>query len=282
MKTIKKLLKTIALPFELISGFTKGTLTFLLREVDDKNPFSWEFSVFSNGGEDGILDYLVGKINTKNRTFVEIGSANGVNNNTAYLAILKKFSGVMIEGDKFNSWLSKMVYKKYNSSVLSINSFISLDNIDELIKVFPCNDLDVLSIDIDGVDYFILEKILVAGVRPKILIVEYNANYGPDRRICVPYKRDFDYSKAHSTRLYYGVSLNGWRALLLRFNYKFITVDSCGVNAFFVLNNEVNVETNEYPIESNFRDNIYEKTLFNTSYDNRFQLIKMCDYHNIE
>lgn len=281
MNIFKKILKTLVLPFELISGFSKGSLSLALRKIDDKNPLSWEFSVFSNGGEDGILDYLFDKIKNKTFTFLEIGSANGVNNNTAYLAIFKKFSGVMIEGDKFNSWLSKMVYRKYNSAVLSVNAFVSLNNIFELTKAFPPRDLDVLSIDIDGVDYFILEYILNNGFKPKIIIVEYNANYGPDRKICVPYKSDFNYSKEHPTRLYYGVSLNGWKILLSKFKYKFITVDSCGVNAFFVLSGEVDMNFIEFPAESGFRDNIYERSFYNMDYNARFKLIADCEYHEI-
>ncbi len=68
------------------------------RNLCAKTPTSWEFCGFSQNGEDGIIDYLCQKIINPNRYFVEIGAADGLENNTAWLAIARKFSGLMIEG----------------------------------------------------------------------------------------------------------------------------------------------------------------------------------------
>ena len=281
MKLLKRIFKTLALPYELISGFTKGSLSVAIRNPDSNNIFSQQFNVFSQNGEDGILNFLTDKIKNKSRDFVEIGSANGINNNTSFLAIIKKFSGVMIEGDSHNSWLSRLVYRKYNQSVLSLDGFVNLNNINFFIHKFPSQNPDVLSIDIDGIDYYILKQILERGIRPKILVVEYNASFGPLKSICVPYDSSFDYSLAHHTRLYYGVSISGWRNCLEPYGYKLITVDSCGVNAFFVLISEFDIDFGSDLNGSYFIDNVYEKTLFNMSWQERFKLIASCNFYQI-
>src|SRR6478752_6955145 len=65
-------------------ALSRAAANISLRILDEKNPVSWEFSGFSQNGEDGILDFLWTKLKTKNRYFVEIGAANGLENNTAW------------------------------------------------------------------------------------------------------------------------------------------------------------------------------------------------------
>lgn len=101
-------------------------------------------------------------------------------------------------------------------------------------KRCPYRDPDVFILDIDGIDYSILEAVLSLGFAPKLIAVEYNSAFGPERAITVPYDSHFSRRSAHPSRLYYGASIAAWRALLGRNGYRFVTVDSNGVNAFFI------------------------------------------------
>ena len=97
------------------------------------------------------------------------------------------------------------------------------------------NNPDYFSLDIDGNDYHLVKLIIEGGFRPKIITVEYNSAYGPDKCLTIPYQSDFviDMSSSESY-VYYGVSINGWIKYFESIGYQFITVDSNGVNAFFV------------------------------------------------
>ena len=76
------------------------------RRVDLRDPASWEHSAFSQNGEDGVLDVLRNQLTHSNRSFVEIGAADGIDNNSAWLAIAEKYCGLMVEGDARKSWES--------------------------------------------------------------------------------------------------------------------------------------------------------------------------------
>jgi hypothetical protein len=105
---------------------------------------------------------------------------------------------------------------------------------EELRRLSLVDDPDVLSLDIDGIDYFVMTDLLDRGLRPKIIVVEYNSTFGPTESLSVSYDEDFDIDKASPTRLYYGVSVSGWRKALGARGYRFVTVDLNGVNAVFI------------------------------------------------
>jgi len=209
-KYILLLIRTLFIFKEININLSKGALGSSVRKIDYSKPLTWEFSAFSQNGEDGILDVLLSRLLKSNKSFIEIGSANGVANSTAYLALIKRYTGLMIEGGKGNSLISKFIYRYFNQGVKSINSFVTLDNIDKILAKLPNKEPDVYSIDIDGNDYYIVEKTLERGFRPSIFIFEYNASYGPHNPITIPYKSKFNYTKEHPARLYYGVFNYGW------------------------------------------------------------------------
>jgi len=204
------------------------------RNLCPQTPTSWEFCGFSQNGEDGIIDYLTQQIIDPNRYFVEIGAADGLENNTAWLAIARKFSGLMIEGSQKLAQRAAKTIPAYNLGVKVLNCFVDKHNIQALLKECLYQNPDVFSLDIDGVDYYILQSLLQAGFRPKIIVVEYNSCFGPDKALTVPYHDQFDYTTSHPSGLYYGVSISAWRKLLEKSGYHFVTVDSNGVNAFFI------------------------------------------------
>lgn len=215
-------------------AMARAAATAPLRKIDATRPATWEFSAFSQNGEDGIIDYLVQNLSTRSRNFLEIGAADGLENLTAWLALAHRFSGVMIEGDGKQARKARLVYPSMNLGVSFRHLFVDRDNINSLMAEPGLKDADLFSLDIDGMDYYVAQTILDAGARPKIIAVEYNAIFGSERAVTVPYAADFDRLKAHDTGLYYGVSIGGWRKALATRGYEFVTVDQNGVNAFFV------------------------------------------------
>lgn len=215
-------------------ALAKAAAAAPLRRLDPADPLSWEFSGFSQNGEDGILDYLTRQLLSPNRYFIEIGAYDGLENNTAWLAIARKYNGLMIEGDRAVSARAKKTIKAYSLGVECWSLFVDGGNVSALAEKAFRRDPDVFSLDIDGMDYYVAEAALSQGFKPAIFALEYNSVFGPDRAVTVPYRGDFRHAKAHPSELYFGVSVAGWRKLLGKHGYRFLTVDSNGVNAFFV------------------------------------------------
>ncbi len=219
----------------MATAFGRAAATAAARKIDETRPLSWEFSGFSQHGEDGIVDYLCTRMTTRNRYFVEIGAADGLQNCSAWIALARRFGGVMIEGNPDLSRYCVQVLREAKChNIAVVNQVVQRDNIESLMKQCPYTDPDVFIIDIDGIDYYILERVLELGFRPKLIVVEYNSVFGPDQAVTVPYDEEFSRHAAHPSLLYYGVSIAGWRTLLEAAGYVFVTVESNGTNAFFV------------------------------------------------
>jgi hypothetical protein len=215
-------------------ALAKGGAMMLARNVDLRRPSTWEFSGFSQNGEDGILDVLSKQLLESNRYFIEIGSSDGVQNNSSWLVVAEQYDGLMIEGDSRLVERGERLIVGHSIGVKYLNMFVDSENIQKLKELSRHLNPDIFSLDIDGVDYYIAEEILKGGFRPKIFVVEYNSVYGKERSITVPYRKNFAFSDAHPSRLYYGVSIAAWRKFFDNHGYRFVTVDRKGVNAFFV------------------------------------------------
>lgn len=219
----------------MATAYSRAAATAAAREPDPTRPLSWEFSGFSQHGEDGIVDYLCRQMTTPNRYFFEIGGADGLQNCSAWLAYARRFCGVMVEGNPDLSRRCVQVLKAAKChNILAVNQLVDQDNIASLMKRCPHSAPDVFIIDIDGIDYYIVERVLEMGFLPKLMVVEYNSVFGPEQAVTIPYAPTFSRRAAHESLLYYGVSLAGWRALLEASGYRFVTVDSNGTNAFFI------------------------------------------------
>ena len=255
-------------------ALSKGGAMMGARNIDLTEPGTWEFSGFSQNGEDGVIDVLRRKLLRSNRYFIEIGASDGIENNTAWLAVAEKLSGLMIEGEPE---LARRANRMINS--LSIgnecqNMFVTRENIADLKSLAYCSDPDVFSLDIDGNDYYIAEAILDSGFRPKIFVVEYNSVYGPERSVTIEYNKNFLFTSAHPSHLYYGVSIMAWRKLFEAQGYNFVTVERNGVNAFFV---DRDCFTKDFldgisPLE--YAENRYQYRKFRMLSERQFSLIK--------
>lgn len=192
-----------------------------------------EFQVFSQRGEDGILQYIINKIEIPHRIFVEFGVENYTESNTRFLLMNNNWSGLVIDGSKANIDFIRndFIYWKYD--LTAVESFITKDNINSLISNYTKEkDIGLLSVDIDGNDYWVWEAINV--IQPRIVACEYNSAFGPDKKVSVPYKADFYRRAAHYSDLYFGASLAAFCHLAEKKGYDFIGTAGAGVNAFFV------------------------------------------------
>jgi hypothetical protein len=192
-----------------------------------------EFRIFSQWGEDGIIQYLISKIDIPNKIFVEFGVENYLESNTRFLLINDNWSGLVIDGSRANINFIKKDPISWRHDITAIHSFITKDNINELIRqTVNEQDIGLLSIDIDGNDYWILDEIKI--IKPRILICEYNSVFGGRHAVTTPYSPGFVRRKAHFSDLYFGASLTAICDLADAKGFDFVGTNSAGVNAFFI------------------------------------------------
>jgi hypothetical protein len=194
-----------------------------------------EFRVFSQWGEDGILQHLLRHVPITKKIFVEFGVENYLESNTRFLLINNNWAGLVIDGSSTHVDYIKRdeIYWRYNLKAEC--AFITKDNINDLIgRNGISGEIGLLSVDIDGNDYWVWEAI--DSVVPSLVVSEYNSRFGPDRAVTVPYDPAFVRSKAHHTNIYYGASLAALCALGKRKGYSFVGCNRAGNNAFFVRN----------------------------------------------
>jgi len=252
----------------------RGSASASSRSINPVIPSTWEFSGFSQNGEDGIIDFLRRHLLRPNNYFIEIGSSNGLDNNTAWLAFAQRYSGMMIEGDPRASSRGRQIIGDLCIGVDFVEMFVDETNAREIYERSVFKNPDIFSIDIDGNDYYVAKTLLDAGLRPKIIVVEYNSVFGPSLAVTVPYRRNFDFREAHSSQLYYGVSISGWRKFLAGLGYRFVTVDKNGVNGFFVAQEEFSDLIVDKIEGIEFAENFYQLKKFRKPASEQLNLIK--------
>lgn len=194
-----------------------------------------EFCGFSQWGEDGIIDWLIEKLPEIPRTFVEFGVANYCESNTRLLLFLRNWRGLVMDGspENISNIQRQDIYWRYD--LAAKYAFIDRYNINELISAAGFRgDIGLLSVDIDGNDYWIWQAIDV--VSPVIVVCEYNAVFGDRFQLSVPYQADFQRTQAHYSNLYFGASLPAFVKLGKEKGYTFVGTTSAGCNAFFIRN----------------------------------------------
>jgi hypothetical protein len=192
-----------------------------------------EFQVFSQRGEDGIVQYIINKIAIPNKVFVEFGVETYSESNTRFLLLNNNWSGLVMDGCSKNIEFIKKDFTYWKYDLTAKQTFITKDNINELIVNYTNRkDIGLLSVDIDSNDYWVWDAINV--VNPRIVICEYNSVFGAEKAVTVPYKADFVRSNAQYSELYFGASLNASCQLAEQKGYDFVGTTSAGVNAYFV------------------------------------------------
>jgi hypothetical protein len=180
---------------------------------------AYERRIRSQNGEDGIIDAIFGLIGTTDRYFVEFGVALGWRCNTAYLAHRRGWQGLMMDGQVTS-----------RSAPEVREEFITAENIEGLFEKHGVPRVfDLLSIDIDGNDYWVWEAI--KHYEPRVVIVEYNATIPPTESCTIPYDPEFVWDRSS----FCGASLLALARLGASKGYRLVCCDSSGTNAFFIL-----------------------------------------------
>lgn len=193
-----------------------------------------EFRVFSQFGDDGIIQYLVDFLNIKTERFIEFGVENYSESNTRFLLENNNWQGLVIDGGINNIQHIKSTENYWRHDLTAICDFVTADNINNIITDTGFDgEIGLLHIDIDGNDYWIWKAITV--VSPMIVIVEYNSLFGKERSITTPYDPGFVRFKKHHSGLYAGASLKALCELAYEKGYRFVGSNSAGNNAYFVL-----------------------------------------------
>jgi hypothetical protein len=197
-----------------------------------------EFSVFSQYGDDGIIQYLINQIDIPNKYFIEFGVQNYTESNTRFLMMNNYWSGLIFDGSKEFINNIQNDYYNWQYNLKARNLFITSSNINEaFVNENVPKEPGILHIDIDGNDYWIWKSIHV--INPIIVIMEYNSGFGDERCITVPYKDDFERYSAHYSGLYFGASLAALCQLAEEKGYSFVGSNTYGNNAFFVRNDKM-------------------------------------------
>lgn len=204
-----------------------------LRGTDAAPLAEREFKVFSQWGEDGIIQHLIRVVPVARRIFVEFGVEDYTEANTRFLLVQDNWSGLILDGSEANIAAVKKDPLYWRHNLKAVAAFVTRENINNLLRASGLTgEIGLLSIDVDGNDYWIWEAI--DAVNPAIVVVEYNARFGPERAVTVPYDAAFVRAAAHYSMIYYGASLAALVALGRRKGYDFVGANSAGNNAFFV------------------------------------------------
>lgn len=187
-----------------------------------------ELRMFSQNGEDGLLMYLFTKLGSRSKKVIEIGIQDGTECSARNLITNFGWSGYLIEGDPGYAAAARTTYA---GSALVREAFVTRENVNELLAVGE-GEVDLLSIDIDGVDYWIWKAITT--VRPRVVIIEYNAYLPPQEFRVVEYQPTFRRYEIHPSGFYFGASLEALRSLGESKDYVLVGCESAGANAVFV------------------------------------------------
>jgi hypothetical protein len=188
------------------------------------------YKVYSQNDEDGVIEEIFNRIGATNRTFVEFGVQNGLESNCHFL-LFKGWNGLWIEGDKGSYTSLQRCFEKPLASkqLVALNAFITVENINNLIESSGVSgEIDLLSIDIDGNDYWIWESIVC--IRPRVVVIEYNAKFPPPCEWIMEYDPKYVWDGSDKQ----GASLKSLELLGRRLGYNLVGTSTNGINAFFV------------------------------------------------
>jgi hypothetical protein len=191
-----------------------------------------ELRIYSQNGEDGLLSYLFARLGTASRRVVEIGIQDGTECNARNLIDTFGWWGLLVEGDQRSAAGARALYA---GRAQVREAFITRENANQVLAD-AAGEIDLLSIDIDGVDYWVWDAI--TAVRPRVVIIEYNAYLPPQEFRVVEYQPGFRRYELHPSGYYFGASLEAYRSLGESKGYVLVACESAGANAIFVQRDE--------------------------------------------
>ena len=239
-----------------------------------------EFKVFSQWNEDGILAYLTRAVPRPQRTFVEIGVQDYSESNTRFLATSANWSGICIDNGVAHVEFVRRQGLDWRYGVRAVSAFVTTHNVNKLIRDGgPTGDIGLLSVDVDGQDYWLWEAVI--DISPRVVVVEYNAILGLEAAVTVPQQDDFSYFEAHPSGIYFGASLPALVALGRQKGYRFAGCESHGANAFFVRDDVSgalpHLTAEQGFVESRFRTSRSDTGVLDFETDRRAKLRRISD-----
>lgn len=208
------------------------------------------FRVFSQFEEDGMLLFIFSVIGMTNKTFVEIGSDDGVNSNSANLYFNFGWRGLFIDGNPNSIKRGVRFFSKYphtwHYQPKFLCSKVNRENVNDLIKSQGFEgEIGLLSIDIDGYDYWVWDALEI--IDPQVVIIETHNEFGLED-IVVPYDPNYSYPGNHP--LYHGASPKAMTKLAEKKGYRLVGANQLGFNFIFLKNGLADELIPEVTVES--------------------------------
>lgn len=264
---IKKILSSIIL--KMLSGLSYENekqklllgkmLSNQVKKMSGGSLKDFEFSVFSQFGDDGIIQWLINNTSIPHKTFIEFGVEDFSESNTRFLMMNDNWSGLVMDGSKNNIKKLKAQHYYWKHDLEAKAIFINADNINSLIESRNFDvEVGLLHIDLDGNDYYIWKAINT--IQPIIVIVEYNSIFGIERPISVIYDHMFQRTRTHHSNLFWGTSLLSLYNLAQEKGYSFIGCNSAGNNAYFVRNDKLNEKIKPVGLMEGFVESKYRES----------------------
>jgi hypothetical protein len=214
---------------------------------DEYNIHHVSMSIFSESDEDGLLLYIFSKIGFKNKICIDIGGGTGLRgSNTANLFLNFGFTGLVFEGEKTNAEVLQEIYNSKKATrhfpPKIICEYVTAENINYLIEAGGIRGkIDLLSIDIDSIDYWIWDAITV--IDPNVVIVEVQCILGENESKTVPpnFKGTiFETIDNKSYGIYNSASLTAFNNLGIKKGYSLVATSQLGFNAIFIKDEFIN------------------------------------------
>lgn len=212
------------------ASFIQHALATSPKYADRRKLIHYEYQVFSQNGEDGIIAEIFRRLGTRSRTFVELGVGDGLENNTAFL-LTQGWRGGWIEGDSaFLRQIGKEFHGMLETGQLRlVHAFVTAENVTSLVAQLGLHEeIDFLSIDLDRNTSHVWKAL--QKVRPRVVAVEYNATFPADAAWEVPYEAQ----RVWNQSAYFGASLKTMELIGRERGYLLVGCDFSGTNAFFV------------------------------------------------
>jgi hypothetical protein len=197
------------------------------------------FRVHSQHEEDGILLYIFSLIGTTNKRCVEICAGDGIECNTANLIVNHRWVGLLCDGKDSNVARAREFYSwhpdtKYWPPII-VKEWITKSNVNSIILANGFfGDIDLLSLDVDGIDYWLWDGLTC--IKPRVIVLEFNHLWGPDASVTVPYRDDFVAEFTQYGSDYAGASLMAFVKAGRKKNYRLVGTNAIATNAFFIHN----------------------------------------------
>jgi hypothetical protein len=197
------------------------------------------FRKYSQNSEDGILLFLFAVLGTTNKTVVEICASDGIQCNAANLIINHGWRALLFDGDAGAVEKGRKFYASHPDTFtlppVFEHAWITRDNVNQLISAHGIKgDIDLLSIDMDGVDYWIWDAIDC--ISPRVVVAEVQCIWGTGKSVTVPYDAHFKTTFVNGFGVYSGASINAFVKLGKSKNYRLVGFERYGFNAFFIRN----------------------------------------------